>query len=386
MNTSILIEEYKSGSRNFQGRLLGGLNLGWANLDQADFRNADFYGANLSGASLKQANLSGNTNLAFTDLSRSDLTAADLRGANLQGANLEGTVLVNAVYDERTVFPRGFDPDAAGAMSDRPKSDPIGGNQTVETAPNALSEKLSTDQPANPNHQDALLSSTQPESAAGSAAVSSTSASAATASKNESVKRNLSPWLISLGLGIGIPVIGLILLSKPSPETAISSGDISAQSNRPQSSSQPSNSPAELSTENPSEAPSSIPSEKTESDSRSTNEITKEEAVTLIENWLKAKKEIFGPSYDTQLLSRFVTGSVYTEIMAADGSLPALKQDNGYYRYGRQEVISSGNFEVNGAEATVDARVIEDLFYYSSNTLAIRLKNLGLIIKTIALP
>jgi Pentapeptide repeats (8 copies) len=117
MNAVTLSKEYENGNRNFQGFQLSGVNLGWSTLIDANFSNADLYGANLSGASLKYANLSGNTNLAFTDLSRADLTGADLRGANLEGANLQGTILNNTVYDEKTRFPKGFDPDTTEAIN-----------------------------------------------------------------------------------------------------------------------------------------------------------------------------------------------------------------------------------------------------------------------------
>ena len=375
MNTSsTLTEEYKSGSRNFQGRSLGGVNLGWANLEQADFRNADFYGANLSGASFKQADLSGKTNLAFTDLSRADLTAVDLRGANLEGANLEGTVLANAVYDEQTIFPRGFDPETAGAIAaasaSELKPEPIAQKQSAAVDTTVLKEEQSAHQSVNPNQQlDSSLSSVQPEPT-----TSATLESAGPASRKEAGKRDLRLWFIGLGLGLGIPVAGLIVLSKSNPElltnqTTISSSDTFGQNGNSNSDSQIANAPTGLSRTTPVEAPSPKPSESIQLDDRSTGQITKQEAIVLLENWLKAKTTIFGPTYDEQLVSRFTTGSVYAEIMAADGSLSWLKQNNGYYRYGKQEVIPSGNFESKDGQATVDARIIEELFYYSGGTL-----------------
>jgi Pentapeptide repeats (8 copies) len=117
MNAVTLSKEYEDGNRNFQGFQLSGVNLGWSTLIGANFSNADLYGANLSGASLRYANLSGNTNLAFTDLSRADLTGADLRGSNLEGANLQGTILNNTIYDEKTRFPKGFNPDTTEAIN-----------------------------------------------------------------------------------------------------------------------------------------------------------------------------------------------------------------------------------------------------------------------------
>ena len=60
-------------------------------------------GANLSGANLSGANLSG-----------ANLNGANLEGANLYGANLDRADLGQAVADEDTRWPEGFDPRAAG--------------------------------------------------------------------------------------------------------------------------------------------------------------------------------------------------------------------------------------------------------------------------------
>lgn len=117
MDGSELKSRYVSGERDFQGVSFSGADLGWINLCGTDLRNADFSRANLSGADLSQVNLSDETNLAFADLSRADLCGANLKGANLQGANLAGTLLRDAIYDEKTQFPRGFDPATSGAIA-----------------------------------------------------------------------------------------------------------------------------------------------------------------------------------------------------------------------------------------------------------------------------
>ena len=49
------------------------------------------------------------------DLSHASLIQADLRGANLEGAKLEGTVLGGTHYDSTSRWPKGFDPEEAGA-------------------------------------------------------------------------------------------------------------------------------------------------------------------------------------------------------------------------------------------------------------------------------
>jgi uncharacterized protein YjbI with pentapeptide repeats len=379
MNTATLTEEYASGNRNFQGRHLSGVNLGWATLAEANFRDADFYGANLSGASLKQADLSGKTNLAFADLSRADLTSVDLRGANLEGANLDGTVLDSAVYDEHTIFPRGFDPDTAGAITAKAKLEAFMRGKRLSTAV-ASSVPAQASTPSTPQilQSNASTASTLPETSqipsisttlftstatsvdSSSATVQTTSNAGGATIRPESpffkhLIKSWKPWLISLGLGIGIPVIGLLLMQKPNVEPYATPNVIPY-------SEEPAPSPIE----------SLRPSTQTETASSEKNtvqQITKQEAITLLENWLKAKEQIFGASYNTQLVNQFTTGQVYEEIMSADGSLPWLKQNNGYYRYGEQNVAPSGSFEVGDRQAIIDARIVEEIFYYESNAI-----------------
>ncbi len=60
--------------------------------------------ANLTGAELKEA-----------DLPRKNLIRADLRGADLREC-LDEVNLEGAAADERTVWPEGFDPEAAGVI------------------------------------------------------------------------------------------------------------------------------------------------------------------------------------------------------------------------------------------------------------------------------
>jgi len=76
--------------------------FGWgytgANLKVANLKEADLTLADLSGAYLEGANLA----MAF------------LVGANLTGANLSGARLARAKANEDTIWPKGFDPVAAG--------------------------------------------------------------------------------------------------------------------------------------------------------------------------------------------------------------------------------------------------------------------------------
>ena len=102
------------------GAFLGGADLFAADLAAADLRGADLGSAHLgsadlSGADLSRANLFG-ADLGWAELRSANLRGADLRRADLRGARLTGANLAEAVYDDETMWPEGFDPVPAGAI------------------------------------------------------------------------------------------------------------------------------------------------------------------------------------------------------------------------------------------------------------------------------
>jgi uncharacterized protein YjbI with pentapeptide repeats len=112
MKAQDLLAKYKAGQRDFRGIDLSNENVAWSCLSEADLRESNLQSINLSCANLSRANLSEGANLSFADLSRADLSDVDLRGTNLEGANLEGATLDGALYNEKTIFPRGFNPSS----------------------------------------------------------------------------------------------------------------------------------------------------------------------------------------------------------------------------------------------------------------------------------
>jgi uncharacterized protein YjbI with pentapeptide repeats len=89
---------------DFTGTILEGADLYWGIFSLSNFTDADLRNAILCGADFKEAN--------FT---RADLRGANLGRDNLNGeTNISGAIFADAVYDNRTVFPDGFNPDSHG--------------------------------------------------------------------------------------------------------------------------------------------------------------------------------------------------------------------------------------------------------------------------------
>ena len=74
-------------------------------LDEASFRRADLRGADLANASCKKADLFG-ANLGLDELGG----PTSVEGTNFTDACLERTDFTGAIYNDRTIFPVGFDP------------------------------------------------------------------------------------------------------------------------------------------------------------------------------------------------------------------------------------------------------------------------------------
>jgi len=124
---------------DLHGMNLSRVNLTDASLWHARLQHTNLQGAHLRGARLFRASLTG-ANLQGACLAGVDLDHAYLVGANLDGADLTGaslceavlteaslrnTILTGAKYTKKqgiwaaTEWPKGFDPEAAGAIVDK---------------------------------------------------------------------------------------------------------------------------------------------------------------------------------------------------------------------------------------------------------------------------
>lgn len=99
---------------NLRSVWLVGTFLVGAQMMGADLREAFIASADLTRAGLAFADLSGarlySVNLTEAHLRESNLTGADLSGSNFTGALLDGAQMDGIIYDEKTIWPVGFEP------------------------------------------------------------------------------------------------------------------------------------------------------------------------------------------------------------------------------------------------------------------------------------
>ncbi|GGA55198.1 IMS domain-containing protein [Okeania sp. KiyG1] len=97
--------------------------------------------------------------------------------------------------------------------------------------------------------------------------------------------------------------------------------------------------------------------------------ISQQQAEELIQNWLKAKKEIFAPPYNQKLAAELTTGKVYDNIVASDGAIAWLKENNAYYQYKEQKIDSIEYFSTQGNQATIQVKVTEEYQLFKNDKL-----------------
>ncbi|WP_414619745.1 protein kinase domain-containing protein [Calothrix sp. CCY 0018] len=165
------------------------------------------------------------------------------------------------------------------------------------------------------------------------------------------VNRGMKDWQKAtiIGTVIGVCAIGGIsIINKPSANL----GDASNTTNLNQTA----NKPAQQ---------SSNPNNFTPA----TSSITREAAISVLNQWQDAKRELFAPPFDRNLGAELTTGEAYRKNVGTDSSLEWLENNNSYYRYGVQKIDSVEKFIASNNRATIDIVVTEDRIFYQSGEI-----------------
>ena len=99
------------------------------------------------------------------------------------------------------------------------------------------------------------------------------------------------------------------------------------------------------------------------------NNLTKMEAVNILNTYLQAKEKIFGPSFDREVAARVTTGAVYNDIVRPGGRLDSLKQENAYWRFGYRKAEPLAYFYANDNHAEIAVKVTEETYYYEGGIM-----------------
>jgi len=103
---------------------------------------------------------------------------------------------------------------------------------------------------------------------------------------------------------------------------------------------------------------------KTETTEKSISNISRQKAVNLIQKYLDAKKEMFAPPYNRQILARIGTNEFYQK---AVGAIDWLERNGAYYRYQVQKIESVEGFVSQGNTVAIKVKITEDYTLYNSD-------------------
>ncbi|MGC9503153.1 ARC6/PARC6 family protein [Baaleninema sp.] len=95
-------------------------------------------------------------------------------------------------------------------------------------------------------------------------------------------------------------------------------------------------------------------------------EVERQKIIQLIEGYLEAKSQLFGPSLDRELAKKFLTGERYEKTQI---SIKWLQENEAYYDYRLSRLDDSRNFSQNGDTATLEVTITEELSLYRNGQI-----------------
>jgi hypothetical protein len=95
--------------------------------------------------------------------------------------------------------------------------------------------------------------------------------------------------------------------------------------------------------------------------------LSQDQATSIVQNWLNAKKKVFAPPFDRQLARQLTTGLRYNQIMQPGGSIDWLVANNSYYTYAITRVDNVWAFDNSKSLVEIKLRITEDLTLHNSN-------------------
>jgi serine/threonine-protein kinase len=170
------------------------------------------------------------------------------------------------------------------------------------------------------------------------------------------VERNISPTPATSSLGTSNT--GISAQAQPSSNPTPATSSLGTYNTGISAQAQPSSNPTPPSTSETYNQSQFLPT---------SSSITRNAAVSVINQWLQAKRVMFAPPYNPQPAAELTTGEQYEKTAGVNGSINSLKQDGHYYKYGVQTIDSVDDFSVNSNQAVIQVKVTEERKLLDSN-------------------
>jgi hypothetical protein len=107
---------------------------------------------------------------------------------------------------------------------------------------------------------------------------------------------------------------------------------------------------------------SDVTTDRSFSSSRSaySTSLSREQAVSIVNQWLQIKHQIFAPPFSLNSIDSITTGTLHRDLTSASSPVNWLKNNNAYYRFGTQRIDSVNSFEPSTNYATLEVTVTEE--------------------------
>ena len=93
-------------------------------------------------------------------------------------------------------------------------------------------------------------------------------------------------------------------------------------------------------------------------------DLSQEQALELVNNWYKAKPQIFGPAFDRSLVEQYTTGQLYQKTLKQNGSIDWLRSNGHYYIYESSRITKVMSFSNSGSQPSIMVSIFEKLYLH----------------------
>lgn len=93
--------------------------------------------------------------------------------------------------------------------------------------------------------------------------------------------------------------------------------------------------------------------------------LSQDQAVALVNQWLKVKSQVFAPPFNTGLASKYITGPLYRDITKANGTIDWLRNNKAYYVYKESEIKQVWSFASSATRPALKVKISENRILFS---------------------
>ena len=90
-------------------------------------------------------------------------------------------------------------------------------------------------------------------------------------------------------------------------------------------------------------------------------DLSRDEALQIVQNWYQAKSHIFGFPFDKSLVEQYATGKLYQDTLKPNGSIDWLQSNSSYYTYDNSQINKILSFQNSGYQPSLVVNISKEL-------------------------